>query len=202
MRMGKATYYRTERIDFKEQYEKKLSWQECVIVHKKLCKHYKLPCNIRYNGRICGRVHSHGLIQLGQQGMNIGVICHEVAHLVAYIKYRDMHHNKKMYRIMKSIMNYAKKKQYWNNELDKRTTIKEPKPEPTKEELKQQKINKRETDIQKYEKKLQYYNKLYNNKIKKARRSITMLKRTTEKKVEGGESTQNPPPTQQKQTRT
>lgn len=177
MRMGKATFYRTEKIDYAEQYDKKLSWDECKIVHRKLCKHYKLPIDLRYNGRLCGQANAYGVIKIGASGMNIGVLCHEVAHLLAYKKYRTMKHDKKTWRVMRGIMNYAKKKNYWSDELQRRSAVKIPKPEPSISELRLVKIDKRKSDIVRYEKRLAYYQKLYLNKIKKARRSILMLER-------------------------
>lgn len=177
MRWGKKFFYSLERKDFPEQFDRKLSWDECVIVHKKLCRHYKLPVELRYNGRRCGVAHHYGLIELGQSGMNVGVLCHEVAHLIAYRKYRDMKHNKKLYRVMSRVMNFSKKKLYWSDELVKRTAPRPVKPVPSIVDVRLLKISKRKDDIIRYEKRLAYFTKLYSRKIVKARRSIAMLER-------------------------
>ncbi len=109
--------------------------------------------------------------------MNYGVLCHELAHYYCYDKYGGrIGHNKKMWRVMERMINYYKKKNYWEEELDKRTEVKV-KLEPTKEELKLKKIEKRKTDLLRYEKRLAYFTKLYTNKIKKANRSIAMFER-------------------------
>lgn len=180
MRMGKSLFYSTEHIDFPDHFSKKLSWIECEIVHKKLCRHYKINSFLIYRGRVCGRAFSNGRIILGVSGMNVGVICHEFAHLIAYRKYGHFRHNRQMYRIMCSVMNFVRRKNYWSDELSRRTVVKEPKPEPSKNELLNARIIKRSLDIVRYEKKLAYYTKFYGNKIIKARRSLVMLKKYSE----------------------
>jgi hypothetical protein len=172
-------YYRKEHDEFPDHYALKLSWDECVIVHHKLCTHYKLPIILYYRGRVCGNARSNGVITLGRSGMSVGVLCHEVAHLLAYRKYHEMRHNKRMYRVMRGVMNYAKKKGYWKDELERRTAPKPVKPEPTKDELRQKAITKRKDELLRYEKRLGYYTKLYTNKMKKARRSLMMLERAS-----------------------
>lgn len=172
-------YYRKERDEFPDHYGVKLSWDECKIVHQKLCKHYKLPIVLYYKGRVCGRARSNGVITIGREGMNVGVLCHEVAHLLAYRKYHEMRHNKRMYRIMRGVMNYTKSKGYWKEELERRTAPKPIVPEPTKDELRQKMIAKRKTDLQRFEKRLGYFTRLYQNKMRKAQRSITMLERAS-----------------------
>ena len=175
--LGKMKFYSVEHKHFPKHYATLLDWDSCVIVHSKLCRHYKLPVELRYNGRRCGVAHHYGRIELGRSGMNVGVICHEVAHLVAYRKYREMKHNKKLYRIMSSVMNYALKKDFWSDEISKRTAPKPVKPMPSIDEARQLKIVKRQESIVRFEKKLKYYTKLYSGKIVKARRSISMLER-------------------------
>jgi hypothetical protein len=178
-RLGKDKFYSVEHKHFPKHYATKLDWDACKIVHSKLCRHYKLPIQLRYNGRRCGVAHHYGLIELGQSGMNVGVICHEVAHLLAYRKYRVMKHDKKLYRVMTRVMNYALKKDFWSDEISKRTAPKPVKPEPTIDEVRQKKIAQRKESIVKFEKKLKYYNKLYLGKIRKARKSISMLERVS-----------------------
>lgn len=178
-RLGKMKFYSVEHKHFPKHYAHALDWDACKIVHAKLCRHYKLPVRLGYNGRRCGVAHSYGLIELGRSGMNVGVICHEVAHLVAYRKYRHMKHDKKLYRVMCRVMAYALKKNFWSDEIAKRTAPKPSKPLPTVDELRQAKIVKKRESIVRFEKKLRYYTKLYSNKIKSARRSIIMLERVS-----------------------
>ena len=176
-RLGKMKFYSVEHKHFPKHYATKLDWDACKIVHSKLCRHYKLPIQLRYNGHRCGVAHHYGLIELGRSGMNVGVICHEVAHLLAYRKYRVMKHDKKLYRIMCRVMAYALKKDFWLDEISKRTAPKPVKPMPSIDEVKQLKISKKKDSIVRFEKKLKYYTKLYTGKIQKARRSISMLER-------------------------
>jgi hypothetical protein len=81
-----------------------------------------------------------------------------------------------MWKVMRRVINYCKRRNYWEDELNRRTEIKI-KPQPTERELKLKRIEKRKSDLLRYQKKLNYYNKLYTNKIMKAKRSISMLER-------------------------
>ena len=83
-------------------------------------------------------------------------------------------------RIMKGVVNYCQRNNYWQKELERRTEIKI-KPIPTETEIQQSKLNKRKADLERYKKKLNYYTKLYNTKIKKANRSLVMLERNLAK---------------------
>ena len=74
------------------------------------------------------------------------------------------------------MVNYCKKHDYWENEINKRTEIKV-KHIPTKEELKIKRLENQRLKLILYEKKLIRYNKLYSNKIKRIKRSIIMLER-------------------------
>jgi hypothetical protein len=71
------------------------------------------------------------------------------------------------------------KKNFWSDEIAKRTAPKPSKPLPSVDELRQQKIAKRRESIVRFEKKLKYYTRLYTNKIKSAKRSIVMLERVS-----------------------
>jgi hypothetical protein len=176
-RLGRMKFYSVEHKHFPKHYATKLDWDACVIVHSKLCRHYKLPVRLAYNGRRCGVAHAGGLVELGRSGMNVGVLCHEVAHLIAYKRYMSMKHDKKLYRVMSRVMDYALRKNFWSVEIAKRTAPKLVKPLPSIGELRLAKIVKRKESIVRFEKKLRYYTKLYSGKISKARRSIVMLER-------------------------
>jgi predicted SprT family Zn-dependent metalloprotease len=121
MKMGKQTFYFLERNRYTEQYNTQLTWKECEKIHSKLRRHYKLTGfyhnKIRYNGRICGRAYGSGIIELGKNGLNIGILSHEIAHLIAYKKYQHMRHDKKLWNIMNKVMKYTKKKNYWKTEI-------------------------------------------------------------------------------------
>ena len=173
--------YHDEHIKFKEVYAKKLDYDSSEIVIQKLLKHFKIPVwqvRIRRTNKIGGgKCYRNGVIKL-RWATDFGIVCHELAHFLAYRKYHNMKHNKKMYRIMQKIINYCKRKNYWQDETQKRLAPKPVKPEPTKDEIQQLKIQKKQQALARYEKKLKYYTKLYGNKIKSTKRSLIMLERT------------------------
>ena len=175
--MAYLLFYRNEKEEFKEAFEKKLDYKEARIVYEKLKRHYNLYGHLEFTDRIgAGKCwYGSGKIILRWQ-TNFGVLCHELAHLYEYQKYNKHRHGKRLRRIIKSMVNYCKKKNYWEDELAKRTEIKV-KPIPTPEEIRLKKIEKRKQDLIRYEKKLKYYTKLYTNKIKKSKRSLMMLER-------------------------
>jgi hypothetical protein len=91
------------------------------------------------------------------------------------------------------IHTWAREKEYWRPEIERKRERKIEKRAVKKhaEEIKitphgkalirDEKILKKEQAIKRYEKKLQYYTKLYTTKIKKAKRSIAALKRAQNK---------------------
>mgnify|MGYP001557847156 CR=1 FL=1 len=181
-------FYHDERQEFKEQFEKKLNYQQSEIIIAKIIRHCKLDkwsVRIKRTDRIgAGKCFTNGLIKL-RYDTSIGIICHEFAHLISYRKYYVMAHDKKMRRMMKSLMNYCKKKNYWEGEIKIRTaprmiTL------PTESESRLIKIKKKQEALLRYEKKLKYYTKLYNTKIKKAKRSIAMLERSNRQALDKG----------------
>lgn len=166
-------FYEEEHKKFSESYNKKICGEEIEIVFRKLRRHYKLYCFLVINGRTSG--HFRGNRIEVPYNTYFGLLCHEIAHAIDNKKRRSKH-DKKLMRIIGRVINYCKKKNYWEEEIRKRTEIKV-KPEPTKEELQLKKIEKRKNDLVRYEKKFIYYTKLYSNKIKKAKRSLLMLQR-------------------------
>ncbi|MBI5803369.1 hypothetical protein HY448_01650 [Candidatus Pacearchaeota archaeon] len=174
----KLKFYADEHKEFPEAYIKELNSEQARIVISKLQRHFKVGrLSLAFTDRIGGgKCDYGGLIRLRWQ-TSIGMACHELAHLLGYRKYNIRGHNRKMKRIMARMINYCQKKNYWQEELEKRLAPKPITPEPTKQESRLILIKKREQQIVRYEKKLKYYTKLYSNKLKSARRSILMLKR-------------------------
>lgn len=163
-----------EQKEFREAYfDKELTSTEAKIIFKKLCRHFKVNCSIYFWGYNSGRANGWRIIV--PYRCNFGILAHEISHMIDKKKRRSKH-DKKLMRIIRRVNNYYKKKNYWEIELNKRTEIKV-KPEPTKRELQLIKIRKKKEALARYEKRLQYFNKLYNNKIKKANRSLMMLER-------------------------
>lgn len=167
-------FYKDEKELYSEAYDKEICGREVDIVFEKLKRHYKLEIGIRHNKRSNGAFRGW-YIDVPYK-TSFGLLCHEIAHALDKKKRRKSKHDKKLMRILGRVVNYCKKKNWWKEELDRRTEFKV-KPIPTKEEIQKQKLEKRKSDLARYEKKLNYYTKLYSNKIKKANSSISMLER-------------------------
>ena len=165
-------FYEKEQKEFGEAYHKKISGDEIRIVFKKLTRHYRINTRLEFGSRWNG--HYQGWCIKIPYNTCFGLLCHELAHAYQNQKYNVKGHNKQLMRIIRRFVNYCKKRNYWQDELQKRTEIKI-KPEPTQEELKLIGINKIKSDLIRYDKKLKYYNKLYSNKIKKAKRRLISL---------------------------
>lgn len=178
-------YYRNERAEFQEEFKRELpNWDATVIVIKKILKHYKLGTPSIYC--TSGRNHSNAgkwkiTINAGQ--MNFAVICHELAHTYQDVKgYREKGenwHNKRHKRIMKRMLDYCKKKNWFEEEINRRLAPRPVKPEPTKDELNQKLIARLEDNCKRYQTKL----KLYSGKLKKTQKRIERMKKRTIKEV-------------------
>lgn len=81
------------------------------------------------------------------------IICHEIAHIIDHEKRGKSKHDKKLMRIVKSVWNYAKRKNFWEEEIKRRTTPKPVKPEPTKKEVILKKIEKKVVSVWQQKKK-------------------------------------------------
>jgi hypothetical protein len=170
--------------EYKDFFQKKVSeYQACFIV-KKLEKHFKLggiwvrfysndwdsgrASRCRYSIRLC-------------RNPSLGVICHEVNHFLCWKIERtkqceDIRHGtKKWNRNLQKIFKYCAKKNFWQEEMDRKTAPKPAKPEPTDNELRMQKIQKLEDRKASYERRI----KLSENRIKKLNRQIAGLTRFT-----------------------
>ena len=166
--------------------DKGLDSDEARIIFDKLRGHYKLRgYYIEFTDRLrshTGFCWSYGKIQVRYR-TSFETLCHEVAHAIDFSKGRYKKfaktHTKRFYRLVKRVCLYCANHNFWQDEVCRRTEIKI-KPEPTKQEIRQLKIQKKEVALIRYEKKLNYYNKLYSNKIKKARRSLAMLRKHEE----------------------
>ena len=171
-------FYYDETKRFSEAYGKDISYKETRIVFDKLNRHYKLNLGLMFRNIRGGKFRKNwngGMITLPYK-TTFGLLCHEIAHAIDCKKRNDTKHDKRLMRIIESVIKYCKKKDWWEREINKRIEIKI-KPEITDDEIRQKKIDKRKADLKRYEKRLNYFVKLYSNKIKKAKRSIMMLER-------------------------
>jgi hypothetical protein len=167
--MANLVYYSDERKEFKEAFEKKLTYQEAEIIYSKLCHHFKLrEVRIEWtSGRNHPKCASYRII-LNYDYNSIGVLCHEVAHLYQLQKPRKFTnwHNKEHKKIMKRMVNYCNKKNWFEQELQRRLKPKV-KTEPTQQENKAKELIKLQEKIVKCEKKILFYQRKL-SKIKKS----------------------------------
>jgi len=57
-------------------------------------------------------------ITLPAKDISLGIICHEIAHLVSRKRYGSTGHNKKFMKALKIVNKYAEKKHYFDNEVN------------------------------------------------------------------------------------
>jgi len=113
-------YYQSEREEFLEEFYLKLpSSKATESVIKKLLRHFKVGDGVKIEFT-SGRNHSHAgkwVVRINVEQNNFAVICHEVAHTYQArregFERGDHWHTKKHRRIMKRMLNYCKKKDYW-----------------------------------------------------------------------------------------
>jgi hypothetical protein len=166
-----------ELQEYKEENKIKLIDEEAVWITKKIAKHFKIGQYTigfhGYNGS--ARISRFGHYVTYSHNPTMYLICHELCHALVWKKYnRQIEHGSKKWKSgMKRLIAYCKKKNFWIEERQRRSQPKPQKPEPTKDEIKQQKIAKAEAKIKRYETKI----KLYTKKLSRTKRSLTMLKK-------------------------
>lgn len=173
--MAHLLYYQKEREVFKFAWDRKLDTSEARIVFDKLCRHYKIDPFLDWtSGRNHPKAWGTYKVRLNYDFLNFGIICHELGHIFANKKYGNgvAGHTKKHWNIMKRMISYCEKKQWFAEELARRTAIKIPKQVNPIEE-KQKELIKAQEKIIKYEKKIMFYQR----KLAKARKSYNMRKR-------------------------
>lgn len=93
------------------------------MMTEKLRRHFKIPSsaycnNVDLNKRTRGSANlQHMHIRLPQT-CTLGMIAHEVAHLLGHHKYGSTGHDRQFRRAMKIVVNYCKRKNYWDNQID------------------------------------------------------------------------------------
>ena len=176
--MAHLKYYQIEQIEFASEFAKYVPSprdQSIYLVVKKLYKHFKLgyPNLEITSGNRYSRCGSTRIV-INRDSANYGTIAHEVAHALDLKKngHGGRWHDKKHKRQMKIILNYLKRKNYFEEEIIRRVTPKPPKPEPTKVEVRDNKIELAQQKVLRYEKIVRMYTK----KLQKSRKSLNMLK--------------------------
>lgn len=179
-KMVHLIYYYKEKTEwFPEAFKKQMTRMEAEIVFRKLCRHFKLDgiyskVNLYWvSGNRCPKAYGVSAVKLNIDCNDFGRLCHELAHIAMCKKYHKMGHNKIHKKIMKKMINYCKRKNWFENELNRRMAPKPEKPELTKDEIRQQKILKLEKAIKRHQTRI----KRCENAIKKANRRISSLRR-------------------------
>jgi len=170
------TCYDKENSKFKDEKDFKVSNEVAQMIVKKLAKHFKLPIRYVYfrQGRT-STAYKWGREIKFWNNQDVKTICHEVCHFLCWKKFdkKVQHGSKRWLSQMKIIINYCKRKNYWKEELERRTKPKELKPEPTPRELRLKKIERFEAGIKRHQTKIKRCQTL----IKKNNRRISALKR-------------------------
>lgn len=149
---------------------------EAERITNKIARHFKLgKFRVYFYGNSgSARIWSYGKMRLSHNP-SLATICHELCHPLCYKRYkkRIRHGTKKWNYQLNRLIEYCRKKNFWKEEIEKWRQPKPIKPEPTKEELRQQRVKLLEERKQKYERRI----KLAENRIKKINRQIAGLKR-------------------------
>ena len=181
--MANLEYYRKEKqIWFPDAFQKQLTIEKAEIVFRKLCKHFKLDSNYNQvhlywvSGNRCPKAIGRYAVKLNRDCNDFGRLCHELAHIKEHQKYGKGGHTKRHKKIMGVMINYCKRRNWFEEELARRTAPKIviEKPEPSKNEIKQKKIIRLENLIARNTSRI----KRSQNAIKKANRKIAYLKKS------------------------
>jgi len=194
-------FYQKERKLFPEEAIMRVSDKRAEIIFRKLERHFidsrRYPFGLRFYGNGGGSCGSWG-IRL-PHNPTILFICHELSHRIHQIKYGSTkrHHTKKLMTIIKRLITYCQKKNYWKEEIERRMTPKPeplPKLEPTKLQIMEAKLGKetlavkrmkerikatqrkmenQEERLKKHERLVGYYEKLFQERVLDSRNSST-----------------------------
>ena len=120
-------YYDVEDEKYGAEFNIKIIGQkETIMIINKLIRHFKIPPikKIEFTKRKDGGTYWRKSMRISfhPRNIRIGVICHELAHHWDYMKNRINKYNKKYFkthtkkhaRYTKRLMDYCKKKNYWD----------------------------------------------------------------------------------------
>lgn len=117
--MANLIYYHQELILFQQAYGTNLNSEKAEIIYNKLIRHFKLKPTaprLEFTNRINGGIYDikYQVIRL-RHITNYGILCHEIAHHIQYRKYGKIKrwHTKQHTKIMKRLIQYCAKKNYW-----------------------------------------------------------------------------------------
>lgn len=168
-------FYAEERKRFPEAFQRKVADKHVQLIVNKLVRHFKISnhtVGVDFYGNRAGHAYYRYLTL--PHNPSFGLICHELAHILHMRKHGKSRHNKKLMQIIKRLVNYCKKKGYWQAEIQRRN---KPKPKPTKLHVLQKKLAKEQKAVKRistrikrlktYLKKHQKRERYYQKQIKK-----------------------------------
>ena len=177
--IGLKISYRSEWRAYAKFREKKFNRNDAQFIANKIARHFKIPrVRIVLSGyRISKANYFMNRITLCDD--DFWVLCHEINHFLCHKQEmklgadRIRHGTKKWNRNLQRLLKYCEKHNFWEEELARRNEPKPVKQEPTKDELRSQRIILLENRIKKWNGRM----KFYSNKIKKANRSVAGLRK-------------------------
>jgi hypothetical protein len=182
-----SDWHDKETKQYPQEHDKKISDADAEFIVKKIARHFKLGnYSIRFHGHLdSGRIWYGGLNKevCLSHNPSFALITHELTHPLCHKRYKKQiaHGCRKWQYQLSRIVDYCKKKNFWEQDLkdrgQRRIETSKPKPQPTAIEIRDEKITKAETKIKRYESKM----KRYQNKLQKAKRSLNILKKNQEK---------------------
>jgi len=118
-------YYHNEWEEFSHEFDIYLDKEQIKKISKKLIRHFKLYNieKVTFNSVRKGhcryfKSNPPWCIVDVPSKTSLGLICHELAHAFELLKYKKAGHSKKHKHLMKRIVTYCRKKDYWD--LDKK----------------------------------------------------------------------------------
>lgn len=175
--MARLVFYQKDWEEHAEAFKRNINGDSDIqFIGRKLMRHFKIRCKIQSGGMRGGRAWianwGYSTIRVPRE-CAFGILCHELAHVWQHEREGKTKHNKNLMKLIRRLNRYCEKRDYWKVELEKRNEPKAEKPEPTADEIRQGKIEKRRQQIKKYERKIHYYQSLK----KRAERSLSGLMR-------------------------
>jgi hypothetical protein len=105
-----AKHYMEETQRHSEFYKKIYPTdKEAMKVIKRVCRHFKILPVFEFTNLKRGLAYYSGKIILPSKNISLGLICHEIAHLVAYKRFGEVGHNKKYQRKCDSVCRFSKR---------------------------------------------------------------------------------------------
>jgi hypothetical protein len=113
----RLSFYQKERQVFHDEFKLTVCDKKAEKIVKKIARHFGFKVSVSFYGNLCSRafILTHR-IRL-RHNPSVGEICHELAHIYnAQFKTEKHYHTKRLLRIMTRMINYCRKKNFWNDE--------------------------------------------------------------------------------------